>query len=82
MSKAKINLEFPQELSKIAINISKNTWGYSDLGEDNYSQDDYSSFIAYSAYNFDEDYISISAYADPETKKIIEYSYSTDKTLE
>ena len=29
VSKAKINLEFPQELSKIAINISKNTWGYS-----------------------------------------------------
>lgn len=55
---------------------------YSDLGEDNYSQDDYSSFIAYSVYNFDEDYISISVYADPETKKIIEYSYSTDKTLE
>ena len=55
---------------------------YSDLGEDNYSQDDYSSFIAYSVYNFDEDDISISVYADPETKKIIEYSYSTDKTLE
>lgn len=61
---------------------SKFEAAYSDLGEDNYSQDDYSSFIAYSAYNFDEDYISISVYADPETKKIIEYSYSTDKTLE
>ena len=29
VSKAKINLEFPEELSKISINISKNTWGYS-----------------------------------------------------
>ena len=28
VSKAKVNLEFPEELSKISINISKNTWGY------------------------------------------------------
>lgn len=28
VSKAKINVEFPSELSKIAVNISKNTWGY------------------------------------------------------
>lgn len=26
VSKAKVNLEFPEELSKISINISKNTW--------------------------------------------------------
>ena len=28
VSKAKINVEIPDELSKIAINVSKNTWGY------------------------------------------------------
>ena len=30
VSKAKINIEMPDELSKIAINISKNTWGYTN----------------------------------------------------
>ena len=29
VAKAKINVEMPEELSKISINISKNTWGYS-----------------------------------------------------
>ena len=28
VSKAKINVEMPTELSKISVNISKNTWGY------------------------------------------------------
>lgn len=30
VSKAKINVEMPTELSKISIDISKNTWGYTD----------------------------------------------------
>ncbi len=30
VSKAKINVEMPTELSKISINISKNTWGYTN----------------------------------------------------
>lgn len=30
VAKAKINVEMPTELSKISINISKNTWGYTN----------------------------------------------------
>ncbi|MBR3834640.1 MAG: hypothetical protein IKJ73_09990 [Lachnospiraceae bacterium] len=30
VAKAKINVEMPSELSKISINISKNTWGYTN----------------------------------------------------
>lgn len=30
VSKAKINVEMPTELSKISINVSKNTWGYTN----------------------------------------------------
>lgn len=30
VSKAKINIEMPTELSKISINVSKNTWGYTN----------------------------------------------------
>ncbi len=30
VSKAKINVEMPSELSKISINISKNTWGFTN----------------------------------------------------
>ena len=30
VSKAKINVEMPEELSKISVNISKNTWGYTN----------------------------------------------------
>lgn len=30
VAKAKINVEMPKELSKIAININKNTWGYTN----------------------------------------------------
>ncbi len=30
VAKAKIGIEMPQELSKISIDISKNTWGYTD----------------------------------------------------
>ena len=30
VSKAKINVEMPTELSKISVNISKNTWGYTN----------------------------------------------------
>lgn len=30
VSKAKINVEMPAELSKITVNISKNTWGYTN----------------------------------------------------
>lgn len=30
VAKAKINVEMPAELSKISINISKNTWGYTN----------------------------------------------------
>lgn len=30
VAKAKINVEMPEELSKITVNISKNTWGYTN----------------------------------------------------
>jgi len=30
VSKAKINVEMPTELSKISVNVSKNTWGYTN----------------------------------------------------
>lgn len=30
VAKAKINVEMPSELSKISVNISKNTWGYTN----------------------------------------------------
>lgn len=56
---------------------------YGDLGEDDFSKDEYSSFISYYIYKYeDTDYISISAYADPETGKITDYSYSTSKKIE
>ena len=56
---------------------------YGDLGEDDFSKDEYSSFISYYIYKYeDADYISISAYADPETGKITDYSYSTSKKIE
>lgn len=51
---------------------------YSDLGED-YSRDEYSSFISYyiGIYDSDNDQsIYISAYADPETLMLDEYTYS------
>lgn len=50
---------------------------YSDLGED-YSKDEYSSFISYdvSLYDYDAgESVTISAYADPETGILDEYSY-------
>ena len=56
---------------------------YGDLGEDDFSKDEYSSFISYYAYKYeDTQYISISAYADPSTGKITDYSYSTSKKIE
>lgn len=56
---------------------------YGDLGEDDFSKDEYSSFISYYAYKYeDTQYISISAYADPSTGKITDYSYSTSKEIE
>lgn len=49
---------------------------YSDLGDD-YSEVEYSSFISYSVfYSTDSAYISVSAYADPETGELTDYSYS------
>lgn len=54
---------------------------YSDLGED-YSKDEYDSFISYNAYkSTDDDFISINMYADPETGKITEYTYSSGKEI-
>lgn len=52
---------------------------YSDLGDDNYSRDDYSSFIAYYVTQSDYDagdMIRISVYADPETGVLDKYEYS------
>lgn len=52
---------------------------YSDLGEDDYSKDEYSTFISYyvSQFNFDAgESVSISAYADPETGIVDDYTYS------
>ena len=52
---------------------------YGDLG-DNYSCGEYSSFISYSVYDYnDEGYIYIYAYADPETGLIDDYSYKFEK---
>lgn len=52
---------------------------YSDLGEDDYSRDDYSTFISYyvTRYDYDaDDRIRLSVYADPETGVLDEYDYS------
>lgn len=73
------NLEiiFPGGI-KLGDQGSKFNEMYSDLGED-YSEKEYSSFIAYDIfYSTDNGYISVSAYADPETKEITEYSYSNN----
>lgn len=54
---------------------------YSDMGED-YSKDEYSSFMSYSVYSYGEDdYVSINMYSDPETGKITEYRYSSGKEI-
>ena len=57
---------------------------YGDLGEDDFSKEDYSSFISYFVYHNvgNYDYISINAYADPETGKITDYTYSTSEDIE
>lgn len=39
VSKAKINIEMPEELSKIIISVNKNTWGYTNSRV--YSEDDF-----------------------------------------
>lgn len=53
---------------------------YEDLG-DSYSEEEYSSFISYYIYDGDSD-ATVSCYADPETRLINKYTYSTSKELE
>lgn len=55
---------------------------YGDLGEDGFSKDTYSSFISYYVYYYEDgEYVSVDAYADPETGKITDYSYTTSKEI-
>lgn len=76
------NIVFPGGIS-MADDGSKIESVYGDLGEDDFSKDEYSSFISYYAYKYEStEYISISAYADPDTGKITDYSYSTSKKIE
>lgn len=76
------NIVFPGGIS-MTDDGSKIESVYGDLGEDDFSKDEYSSFISYYAYKYEStEYISISAYADPDTGKITDYSYSTSKKIE
>ena len=55
---------------------------YGDLGDD-FSKDEYTYFISYQVYYYAGDhYISISAYADPDTGKITDYTFTMSIEIE
>ncbi len=75
------SITFPGGIT-LGDNAQKIVDTYSDL-EDEYSSNEYTSFISYSIWHDVGDYyVDISAYSDPETNIITEYSYSSGKELE
>lgn len=77
------DITFPGGVS-LGDDESKLVEVYSDLGEDDYSVGEYDSFTSYSIYGTEDDdnNVSIRVYADTETGKIYEYSYSTGRKIE
>ena len=77
MDYCSLEVVFPGGI-KLGDNASAFESVYGDLGDD-YSKDEYSSFISYDASKYDYDAsesIYISAYAEPDTLILDEYTYS------
>ena len=75
------NITFPGGIS-MGDDGSKIESVYGDLGDD-FSKDEYTYFISYYVYYYEGDhYISISAYADPDTGKITDYTFTMSKEIE
>jgi len=75
------NITFPGGIS-MGDDGSKIESVYGDLGDD-FSKDEYTYFISYYVYYYEGDhYISISAYADPNTGKITDYTFTMSKEIE
>lgn len=74
------NVVFPGGIA-LGDNAEKFEAAYSDLGDD-YSRDEYTYFISYNAYWYENgESISVSMYADPESGEITEYTYSNGKDI-